>query len=74
MWVMQEVEQRMEQLPRHEEIKLRVLRAFVVNKKTFNRLFTVIPRLILVPSVGNEKLPGSVLKSAFLNQSGSNTP
>jgi hypothetical protein len=27
---MQEVEQRMEQLPRHEEIKLRVLRAFVV--------------------------------------------
>jgi hypothetical protein len=34
LWVMQEVEQRMEQLPRHEEheeIKLRALRVFVVN-------------------------------------------
>jgi hypothetical protein len=44
------------------------------DKKTFNCLFTVIPRLILASPVGNEKLPGSVLKSAFLNQSGSNTP
>ena len=51
---MQEVEQRMEQLPRHEEHEVlffRVLRAFVVNKRC-----VINEKLLIVPAIRQPEL------------------